>query len=61
MSIQRRLPFKDAFACIIGNGYGAKNLASQVDEAYCFNSIVHGHHVYNIVWTPFLGEILTAM
>ena len=31
-------------ATIWGN---VKNMASQVDEAFHFNSIVHGHHVYN--------------
>ena len=38
----------------------AENMASQVDEAFCFDSIVRGHHVYNRVWTLFLGRILTA-
>ena len=33
-----------------------KNVASQVDEMFNFASIVHGHHVYNRVWTPFLGR-----
>ena len=35
-------------------------MASQVDEAFCFDSIVRGHHIYNRVWTLFLGKILTA-
>ena len=35
-------------------------MASQVDEAFCFDNGVHGHHVYKTVRTPFLGEILTA-
>ena len=44
-------------ATISGN---AKNTASQVDEMFLFNSIVHGHHVYNRAWTPFVEEILSA-
>ena len=32
----------------------------QVDEAFCFASIVCRQHVYKMVWTPFLGEILIA-
>ena len=32
----------------------------QVDEAFCFASIVRRQHVYKTVWTPFLGEILIA-
>ena len=35
----------------------AKNMVSQVDEAFCFDSVVCGHHVYKTVWTPFSGEI----
>ena len=35
-------------------------MASQVDEAFCYDSIVRGHHVYTTVWALFLGEILTA-
>ena len=23
-----------------------------------WNSVVHGHHVYEDIWTPFVGEIL---
>ena len=30
-----------------------KNMARQVDEAFCIDSIVHGYHVYNRIWTPF--------
>ena len=36
-------------------------MASQVEEASCLFSVVRGHHVYKAVWTPFLGEILTAI
>ena len=36
-------------------------MTSQVDEMFCLDSIVRGHHVYKTVWTPFLGEILTAI
>ena len=32
----------------------------QVDEAFCFASIVRRQLVYKTVWTPFLGEILIA-
>ena len=32
----------------------------QVDEAFCFASIVRRQHIYKMVWTPFLGEILIA-
>ena len=36
-------------------------MTSQVDEMFCLDSIVRGQHVYKTVWTPFLGEILTAI
>ena len=36
-------------------------MASQVEEMFCLDSTVRGHHVYKTVWTPFLGEILTAI
>ena len=36
-------------------------MASQVEEMFCLDSIVRGHHAYKMVWTPFLGEILTAI
>ena len=36
-------------------------MTSQVDEMFCLDSIVRGHHVYKTVWTPFLGEILTGI
>ena len=26
------------------------------EEAFCLDSIVHGHHLYRTVWTPFLGR-----
>ena len=45
---------------IVLYGYSAKNMVSQVDEAFCFDSVVCGHHVYKTVWTSFSGEILTA-
>ena len=32
----------------------------QVNKAFCFDSIVRGHYVYQTVLTPFLGELLTA-
>ena len=38
----------------------AKNMVSQVDEAFHVNSIVHGLHVYNRAWTLFWGVILSA-
>ena len=41
--------------------YSAKNMECQVDEAFYFDSIVCGHHVYKTVWTLFLEEIVTAM
>ena len=31
-----------------------------MDKAFCFDSIVRGHYVCQAVWTPFLGEVLTA-
>ena len=36
-------------------------MASQVEKMFCLDSVVYGHHVYKTVWTPFLGEILTAI
>ena len=33
-------------------------MASQVEAAYCFESVVRGHHIYKTIWTPSLGEIL---
>ena len=33
-------------------------IASQVEAAYCFEIVVHGHHIYKTIWTPSLGEIL---
>ena len=36
-------------------------MASHVEEMFCLDSIVRGHHVYKTVWSPFLGEILTAI
>ena len=33
-------------------------MASQVEAAYCFESVVSGHHIYKTIWTPSLGEIL---
>ena len=33
-------------------------MASQVEAAYCFESVVRGHHMYKTIWTPNLGEIL---
>ena len=33
-------------------------MASQVEEMFCLDSIVRGHHVYKTVWTSWLGEIL---
>ena len=38
-----------------------KAMASHVEEMFCLDSIVRGHHVYKTVWSPFLGEILTAI
>lgn len=35
-------------------------MVSQVEETFCFDNIVLGHHAYKTVWTLFLGEILTA-
>ena len=35
-------------------------MASQVDEAFCFDNIVRGHHIYKAVWTLFLRGILTV-
>ena len=35
-------------------------MASQVDEVFCLDSIVHEHQVYKMLWTPFWGEILTV-
>ena len=40
--------------------YSVKNIASQVDKAFCFDNIVRGHHIYKTVWTLFLRGILTA-
>ena len=36
-------------------------MASQVEEMFCLDSIVRGHHVYKMVWTSWLGEILTVI
>ena len=36
-------------------------VASQVEEMFCLDSVVHEHHVYKMIWTPFLGEILTSI
>ena len=36
-------------------------MASQVEEMFCLDSIVRGHHVYKTVWSPSLREILTAI
>ena len=51
---------RDAFARVIGSivlyGYSAKNMVSQVYKAFCFDSIVCGHHVYKRVWTSFRGD-----
>ena len=33
-------------------------MASQVEAAYYFESVVRGHHIYNTIWTPSLGDIL---
>ena len=35
-------------------------MVSQVDEAFHFDIIVHGHHVYNRACTLFWGEIVSA-
>ena len=36
------------------------SVASQVDDEFCFDSIVCGHHVYKTVWTPQIaGEIVS--
>ena len=37
--------------------YSEKNMASQLDKAFCLNSVVRGHHVYKTVWTLFSREI----
>ena len=36
-------------------------MASQANEMFRLDSVVRGHHVYKTVWTPFFGEILTAV
>ena len=33
----------------------------RVEEMFRLDSIVRGHHVYKMVWTPVLEEILTAI
>ena len=47
-------------ACAADNQSG-EAMASQVEETFCLDSVVRGHHVYKTIWTPFLGEILTAI
>ena len=33
-------------------------MASQVEAAYCLESVVRGHHIYKTIWTLSLGEVL---
>ena len=42
------------------HGPHTMNMMSHVDKAFCMASIVHRRQVYKTVWTPVLGEILTA-
>ena len=49
-----------ACTCIIVRLLYSVNVASQVDKAFCFDNIVHGHHVYKLVWTSQkAGEIVS--
>ena len=37
-----------------------KNMVSQVDKAFCFYSIVRGHHVCKTMWMLFWRKTLTS-
>ena len=67
--IQGRLLFKGgynymhmlkyAYARIIVCILFSASVASQMDESFYFESIVHGHHIYKTVWTlQKAGEIV---
>ena len=29
-------------------------------DSHHWESVIHGHHVYKDIWTPFVGEILNV-
>ena len=33
-------------------------MASEADEVYTYDSVIRGHHVYKLIWTPRMGEQL---
>ena len=35
--------------------------AFSCDKTYSLDSVIHGHHVFKLMWTPFVGEILSLM
>ena len=34
-------------------------MALQATMTHQYNSVIHGHHVYKDIWTPYTGENLT--
>ena len=30
-----------------------------MEFSFTFESVIGGHHVYKLVWTPFIGEVLS--
>lgn len=35
-------------------------IATVMAAIFCKEGVVHGHHAYKAVWTPFVGKILDA-
>ena len=33
-------------------------MASEADEVYTYDSVIRGHHVYKLIWTPRMGKQL---
>ena len=36
----------------VADGQSDEAMTSQVEELFCLDSVVRGHHVYKAVWTP---------
>jgi len=34
------------------------NTGTAAMDSLCLDSVIHGHHIYKDIWTPFIGEIL---
>ena len=34
--------------------------AVEIRETYPFESVIRGHHVFKLMWSPFVGEILAV-